>query len=103
MTDSATNDEANAASHVAEVPASLSNLALANVIANTNLSQQNAVSFQQAMNQVTIAVTGKAVDLISTLEPMEAVSVVKLATGNDLEQQVRDLEEKAREAVASEK
>lgn len=37
-------------------PGELANLALSNMIMNVNLSQQNAVSNQQAMNQITIAI-----------------------------------------------
>jgi hypothetical protein len=50
---------------IAQSPAALSNLALANLINNVNLSQQNAVANQQAMNQLGIAITGKAVDVVS--------------------------------------
>ena len=42
-----------AAYAVGEQPSILANLALANTIANANLSQQNAVSNVQAMNSVT--------------------------------------------------
>ena len=76
---------------VAEQPAILSNLSFANLLANVNLSQQNAVANQQAMNQVALTVTGKAVNRIADLSPMEAVAVVKLDTGNDLAQQISDL------------
>jgi len=76
---------------VAEQPSMLSNLAYANLISNVNLSQQNAVSNQQAMNQLALTVTGKIVNLISNLSPMEAVAVTKLDTGNDIAQQISDL------------
>jgi hypothetical protein len=76
---------------VAEQPAMLSNLAYANLIQNVNLSQQNAVSNQQSMNQLQLTVTGKVVNLISNLSPMEAVAVTKIDTGNDIAQQISDL------------
>jgi hypothetical protein len=76
---------------VAEQPSMLSNLAYANLIQNDNLSQQNAVSNQQAMNQLQTTVTGKAVNLISNLTPMEAVAVDKIDTGNDIAEQISDL------------
>lgn len=79
------------AQSVAQQPAMLSNLAYANLIANVNLSQQNAVSNQQAMNQLAVTVTGKAVNLVANLSPMEAMAVVKLDTGNDIAQQLADL------------
>lgn len=76
---------------VAEQPSMLSNLAYANLLQNVNLSQQNAVSNQQAANQLQLTVTGKAVNLISNLSPMEAVAVTKIDTGNDIAQQISDL------------
>ena len=76
---------------VAEQPSMLSNLAYANLISNVNLSQQNAVSNQQAHNQLGITVTGKAVNLVANLSPMEATAVVKLDTGNDVAQQLADI------------
>ena len=76
---------------VAEQPSMLSNLAYANLISNVNLSQQNAVSNQQAMNQLGITVTGKVVNLVANLSPMEAVAVVKMDTGNDIAEQLSDI------------
>jgi len=76
---------------VGEQPSMLSNLAYANLISNVNLAQQNAVSNQQAMNQLQITVTGKAVNRVSDLSPLEAVAVTKLDTGNDVAQQLADL------------
>ena len=69
----------------------LSNLAYANLISNVNLSQQNAVSNQQAMNQLGLTVTGKVVNLVANLSPMEAVAVVKMDTGNDMAEQLADI------------
>lgn len=48
-----------------EQPAMLANLAYSNLVNNTNISQQNAVANQQAMNEIGIAVTGKAVQCVS--------------------------------------
>jgi hypothetical protein len=76
---------------VAEQSSMLSNLAYANLIGNVNLSQQNAVSNQQSFNQLGITVTGKVINRVSTLSPMEAVAVVKLDTGNDIAEQMADL------------
>ena len=76
---------------VAEQPSLLSNLSFSDTITNVNLSQQNAVAQQQAMNEITTTVTGKSVNLVSNLRPLEAVATVKLNTGNDLAQQIADL------------
>ena len=76
---------------VAEQPSMLSNLAYANQIGNINLSQQNAVANQQALNQLGLSVTGKSVNLVSNLSPMEAVAVVKMDTGNDIAEQLSDI------------
>ena len=76
---------------IAGQPSSLSNLAFSNTIANNNLTQQNTVANQQAMNQVAKAVLGDAVNLVANLSPMEAVAVVKMDTGNDIAQQLTDL------------
>lgn len=54
-------------------PAQAANLAYSNLIANVNLSQQNAVSNQQAMNELGIAVTGKTVNVIANFSPAETV------------------------------
>ncbi len=76
---------------VAEQPSMLSNLAYANLIANTNLAGQNAVSNQQAANQLGVTVAGKTVNLVANLSPMEATAAVKLDTGNDVAEQLADL------------
>jgi hypothetical protein len=72
-------------------PSSLSNLAYGMAIGNTNLSQQNAVSNQQAMNQLGVTAAGKTVNGVANLSPLEAVAVVKLDTGNDIAEQLADL------------
>jgi Killing trait len=76
---------------VAEQSSMLSNLAYANLITNTNLAQANAVSNQQALNQLGATVTGKSVNLVANLSPLEAVASVKLDTGNDIAEQLADL------------
>ncbi|MBD2502134.1 RebB family R body protein [Anabaena azotica] len=81
---------ANAKS-VAEQPAMLSNLAFANLVTNTNLAQQNALANQQAMYQMSVTVTAKAVNKISDLSPVEALAITKLDTSNDVAQQIADL------------
>jgi Killing trait len=58
---------------IGEQPAMLSNLAYSNVVATTNLSQQNAVANQQAMNELGIAIVGKTVDVVSKIEARAAV------------------------------
>ena len=59
----------NRALGVAEQPARLTNAAYANLINNINLSQQNAVSNQQAMYSLELAVVGKCVELIINNNP----------------------------------
>lgn len=76
---------------VAEQPAMLANLALSNLIANVNLSQQNAVSNQQALNQICLTVVGKVVNLLTTLSPLEAMSDEKVLTGNAVAEEIADL------------
>jgi truncated hemoglobin YjbI len=75
----------------ADTPAMLSNLMFSNIIANTNISQQNAVANQQAMNELGISVTGKTVNVISNLGPAEARSAVDVLTNNELAQTIADL------------
>jgi hypothetical protein len=76
---------------VAEQPAMLSNLSFSNLLNNNNLSQQNAVSFQQSMNQLAVTVTAKGINRISDLGPMEAVAVNEIISSNDLAEQIIDL------------
>jgi len=73
-------------------PSSLSNLAYSNAINNNNLTQQNTVANQQAMNQVAQSILGNAVNLVANLSAMEAVAVTKMDTGNDIAQQIMDLQ-----------
>jgi Killing trait len=57
------------AKSIGEQPAILSNLALANEIANVNLSQQNSIANQQAMFQLQMATVAKCVELIVNIDP----------------------------------
>lgn len=54
---------------VQEKPAFLANLAWANVVTNTNESQQNAIANQQAVNQVMMSTMGRLVDQIISSPP----------------------------------
>ena len=76
---------------ISEQPAMLSNLAYSNVVANTNLSQQNAVSNQQAMNELGISIVGKTVSNVANLGPLEARSAVDILTNDELAQTIADL------------
>lgn len=76
---------------IAEQPAMLANLAFANLVANTNLAQQNAVANQQAMNELGISVVAKGVTVLSQLSPLEARSAVDILTNNELAQTLADL------------
>lgn len=76
---------------IGEQPAMLANLTYSNVIANTNLSQQNAVSNQQAMNELGVSIVGKTVNMISNLGPLEARSAVDVLTNDELAQTIADL------------
>jgi hypothetical protein len=76
---------------VAEQPSLLSNLALADLISNDNLSQQNAVSNQQGMSQLAISVAGKINNLVTNLNPLQATAQAKLDTGNDISEQLADI------------
>ena len=48
------------------------------------LAMGNAVSHQQAMNQILIAATGNITRRLTELDPAEAVSILKTATGSDV-------------------
>jgi hypothetical protein len=76
---------------ISEQPAMLSNLAYANLVANTNLSQQNAVANQQALNELGVSILGKAVNVVSNLGPLEARSAVDTLTNDELAQTIADL------------
>jgi hypothetical protein len=56
---------------VAEVPSVLSNLATADAVTHQRMTNQNALSHQQAMNAISVASVGKVVELISATSPAE--------------------------------
>ncbi|MGO4701597.1 R body protein [Dyella sp. 2RAB6] len=85
---------------ISEQPAMLSNLAYSNTVAVTNLSQQNAVAHQQAMNELSISILAKAANTISNLGPLEARSAVEVLTNDELAQTIADLKAAA-QAFAS--
>lgn len=66
------------AKSIGEQPAILSNLALANQIANCNLAQQNAISNQQAMFQLQMATLSKCVEVILGAGPPSSESVQQM-------------------------
>jgi hypothetical protein len=76
---------------ISEQPAMLSNLAYSNVVSTNNLGQQNAVSNQQAGNQLGVPLVAKATNVISNLGPMAARSAVDVLTNNELAQTIADL------------
>jgi len=76
---------------ISEQPAMLSNLAYSNTVVNTNLSMQNAVANQQALNELGVAIVGKTVNLISNLGPMESKSASEILTGNAVAEEMLDL------------
>ena len=72
-------------------PTMLANLALSNLIQNINLSQQNAVAHQQAMNQLSVAIVGRVVNLLATPDPGKASGAEEILTNNALAQVIADL------------
>ncbi len=76
---------------ISEQPAMLSNLAYSNTVVNGNLSQQNSVANQQAQNEVGMSVTGKVINLLSTLGPLESKSCSEILTGNMIAEQISNL------------
>jgi hypothetical protein len=79
------------ATSVGQQPAMLSNMAYANTVANTHLAATNTVALQQALNQLSIAVTGKTVQSVQRLRSLEAASVVEVLTGDDTAEALADL------------
>ncbi len=76
---------------ISEQPAMLSNLAYSNTVANTNLSAQNAVANQQALNELGVSILGKTVNVVSNLGPLEAKSAQEILTGNTMGELIADL------------
>ena len=56
------------------------------------LAMGNAVSNQQAMDQVRLAAIGSIVKSLTEVDPTEAVSMLKATTGNDLAQAISALQ-----------
>ena len=73
---------------IAEQPATLANLFLGNTIQNTNQTQENAVSNQQALNSVQTTVLGKVVNMLTTLGPLESMSATQILTGNSVAEEL---------------
>jgi len=59
---------------IGEQPAILANLALGNLIANVNLAQENAVSGQQTLNGLQMAVLGKLVERLTGTTPAQVAA-----------------------------
>lgn len=57
----------------------------------TNLSLGNAVAHQQAMQAISAASVGNIVKRLTEVDPLEAISVLKSTSGNDLAQQLAQL------------
>jgi hypothetical protein len=74
------------ASSIAEQPAILANLALANQIFNNNIQQQIILTQQQVMNQLTMATLARCVSLINTSFPGTADSQEIIAALDGLNQ-----------------
>jgi len=78
-------------SSISQQPAMLSNLAYSNTVVNVNLSMQNAVANQQAMNELGVAILGKTVSRLTTLGPLESKSASEILTGNAVAEPLADL------------
>src|SRR5512140_3183966 len=72
------------AKSIGEQPAILANLALANQIANINLAQQQALTAQQAMLQLTVATVAKAVEIIAGIDPSKPGASDQITKMNEL-------------------
>lgn len=78
------------AKSIGEQPAILANLALSQQIFNQNLQQQNAVSHQQALNQIKLAVVGKYIAMIDSVGFGDEAAIEKM--GAEIEKLVHQLE-----------
>jgi hypothetical protein len=77
---------------VGEQPAILANLALANLIANTNLAQQNAISNQQAMFQLEMTIVSKCVEVIANINPSSAHAADQMTAMQQLIAMVKQMQ-----------
>ena len=57
----------------------------------TNMAYGNAVAHQQAMQQLQLAATGQIVKKLTEVDMLEALSVLKASSGNDVAQQLAQL------------
>ena len=78
------------AKSIKEQPAILANLALAQQIFNQNMRQQVAISHQQAMNQIKLAVVAKCVAMIDAAGNSDSATIDKV--GTDIEKMVQKME-----------
>ena len=69
----------------------LSNTAYGNLIGNDNLSQQNAASHQHGMNQLGVAVSGRANNLVTDLNPFQTDALATLETGNSVSEELAEI------------
>ncbi|SFE15911.1 hypothetical protein [Paracidovorax konjaci] len=76
---------------ISEQPAMLSNLAYSNVVATSNLGQQNAVANQRAVGELGLPLVAKATNTISNVGPLEARAAVDVLTNDELAQTIADL------------
>ena len=83
---------------IGEQPAILANLALANQIANANLAQQYALSNQQALFNVQLAIVGKCVEMITRVDADGPAAADQLRAITDL---VKELLEKLQTTAAT--
>src|SRR6185503_20454775 len=93
---------ANAKS-VAEQPATLANLQLGNLGQNTNQSQQNSVSMQHTVNNIQATILGKVANMLTTVGPLEAVSVQEILTGNATAQGLAEIKATEKERVETDR
>ena len=78
-------------SSIAGQPAMLANLAYGNSVSANNMSQQNAIASQQALDELNIAVTGANVKKTTAAGPLQARSSVDVLTGNELASEIAGL------------
>jgi hypothetical protein len=76
---------------ISEQPALLSNLAYSNAVSTNNIGQQNAVSNQQAGNELGVPLVANAVNAVSNFGPLASRSAVDVLTNNELAQAIADL------------
>lgn len=76
------NDDALVA--VSSQSAELSNLEFSNAVTNNGMASQNAVTNQAAISQIGLTAVGKAVQMVSSLTPMQARSAQEVITNNSV-------------------